>query len=155
MPRARRRPRRRLTHLVPLLLVLLANACSSSSDNGTGNSNPAPPAADAGTTATIVADLRADSNRDGDVLFDDSDAIKTVWDAKTGAVFLANIDDDKGRCPKHGDDVDLPNCNDATNETIDGADDVLDLARLKTKPWAEAPDAAEATAGSGLGGMTM
>jgi protein-arginine deiminase len=131
-----------MRRLTPLVLVLLANACGSSSDNG---NTPAPaPAPDAGPTATIVADLRADSNRDGDVRFDDTDAVKTVWDAKTGAVFLANIDDDKGRCPKTGDDVDLPKCNDATNEVIDGADDVLDLARLKTKPWAEAPDSATA-----------
>jgi protein-arginine deiminase len=131
-----------MRRLSPLVLVLLANACSS-----TDNGNPAPgPAAagDAGPTATIVADLRADSNRDGEVRFDDTDAIKTVWDAKTGAVFLANIDDDKGRCPKKGNDADLPGCNDATNEVIDGADDVLDLARLKTKPWAEAPDSATA-----------
>lgn len=131
-----------MRRLTPLVLVLLANACSSS-DNGNGTSTPAP-GADAGPTATIVADLRADSNRDGDVRFDDTDAIKTAWDAKNGAVFLANIDDDKGRCPKTGDDVDLPSCNDATNEVIDGADDVLDLARLKTKPWAEAPDSATA-----------
>lgn len=123
--------------------MLLANACSSS-DNGNPNPSPAPGADSGATTATIVADLRADSNRDGDVRFDDTDAIKTVWDAKTGAVFLANIDDDKGRCPKTGNDVDLPKCNDATNEVIDGADDVLDLARLKTKPWAEAPDSATA-----------
>lgn len=60
-------------------------------------------------------------------------------------MFLANIDDDKGRCPKTGDDVDLPKCNDATNEVVDGPDDVLDLARLKTKPWPEAPDSATAT----------
>lgn len=130
-----------MRRLSPLVLVLLANACSSA-DNGNGNTTPAP-AADAGA-ATIVADLRADSNRDGDVRFDDTDAVKTVWDAKTGAVFLANIDDDRGRCPKTGDDVDLPKCNDAANEVIDGADDVLDLARLKTRPWAEAPDSATA-----------
>ena len=136
--------RTRLTPLALLAVALLANACGSSSDDANGNASPTPPAPDAGAAPTIVADLRADSNRDGEVLFDDSDATKTVWDAKNGAVFLANIDDDKGRCPKHGDDVDLPNCNDATNETIDGADDVLDLARLKTKPWAEAPDSATA-----------
>jgi protein-arginine deiminase len=92
-----------------------------------------------------VADLRADSNRDGEVLFDDSDAEKTTWDAKHGAVFLANIDDDKGRCAKAGTDLELAKCNDAANDTIDGADDVLDLARLKSKPWAEAPDTATAT----------
>ncbi len=130
-----------MRRLSPLLLVLLANACSSA-DNG--NPAPAPAPADAGTTGSVVAELRADSNRDGDVLFDDTDSVKTVWDSKTGAVFLANIDDDKGRCPKTGNDVDLPKCNDATNEVIDGADDVLDLARLKTKPWAEAPDSATA-----------
>lgn len=131
-----------MRRLSPLVLVVLANACSSS-DNG--NTGPAPALApEAGTTAAIVADLRADSNRDGDVRFDDTDAIKTVWDAKTGAVFLANIDDDRGRCPKSGNDADLPGCNDATNEVVDGADDVLDLARLKTKPWAEAPDGATA-----------
>ena len=76
--------------------------------------------------------------------FDDSDAEKTTWDAKHGAVFLANIDDDKERCPKTGDDVDLPKCNDASNEVVDGVDDALDLARLKTKPWAEAPATATA-----------
>jgi protein-arginine deiminase len=90
-------------------------------------------------------DLRADSNRDGEVLFDASDADKTVWDAHHGAVFLANIDDDKERCPKDGDDVTLAKCNDAANEVVDGADDALDLARLKSKPWAEAPDDATAT----------
>jgi len=91
-----------------------------------------------------VADLRADSNRDGEVRFDETDAVKTTWDAKNGAVFLANIDDDKARCKKVGDDVDLVQCNDAANEVVDGADDALDLARLKTKPWAEAPDTATA-----------
>ncbi|GAC1550174.1 MAG: hypothetical protein NVS3B10_13230 [Polyangiales bacterium] len=133
-----------MRRLTPLVLVLLANACSSS-NNGTGTGNPAPPpGADGGPTPPIVAELRADANRDGDVRFDDTDATKTVWDAKNGAVFLANIDDDLGRCPKSGDDSELPKCNDAANEVIDGPDDVLDLARLKTKPWAEAPESATA-----------
>jgi protein-arginine deiminase len=130
-----------MRRISPLLAVLLVSACSVTTE--TGNPEPAP-AADAGTAA-IVADLRADSNRDGQVLFDETDSVKTTWDAKSGAVFLANIDDDKARCKKVGDDVDLPNCNDSTNEVVDGADDALDLARLKTKPWAEAPDTASAT----------
>lgn len=131
-------PMRRLS---PLLLVLLAAACSASEGNGNKDPDPTPVVP---TKAGIVADLRADSNRDGDVKFDDSDAEKTTWDAKHGAVFLANIDDDKGRCTKEGTDVDLFKCNDASNEVVDGADDVLDLARLKSKPWADAPDTATA-----------
>lgn len=130
-----------MRRISPLLAVLFVSACSVSA--GTGPADPAP-GPDAGT-ATIVADLRADSNRDGEVRFDETDAVKTTWDAKNGAVFLANIDDDKARCKKTGDDVDLVKCNDAVNEVVDGADDALDLARLKTKPWAEAPDTATAT----------
>ena len=131
-----------MRRLSPLLLVLLASACGSSG----GTSEPPAPTPEpvAAPKPGIVADLRADSNRDGEVLFDETDAVKTTWDEKNGAVFLANIDDDKKRCAKDGDDVALAKCNDAANETIDGVDDVLDLARLKTKPWAEAPDTATA-----------
>jgi protein-arginine deiminase len=132
-----------MRRLSPVLVVLLASACSVSAGSGDPNGLPAP-TPDAGTTATVVADLRADSNRDGEVRFDDTDAVKTTWDAKQGAIFLANIDDDRDRCVKTGDDVDLAKCNDAANEVVDGADDALDLARLKTKPWAEAPDTATA-----------
>ena len=131
---------RRISSLVAVLLV---SACSVSAE--TGHPEPAP-VADAGPT-TIVADLRADSNRDGDVRFDETDSVKATWDATAGAVFLANIDDDKARCKKVGDDVDLSQCNDAANDVVDGADDALDLARLKTKPWAEAPETATAAIG--------
>jgi len=131
-----------MRRLSPLLLVLLAGACSVS--EVAVDTTPAPAVPEGPPKVGIVADLRADSNRDGEVLFDETDAVKTTWDATAGAVFLANIDDDKGRCTKEGDDVALAKCNDAANEVIDGADDVLDLARLKTKPWAEAPDTATA-----------
>ena len=88
----------------------------------------------------VVADLRADSNRDGEVRFDDdSDAERATWNDKTGAIFLANIDDDLGSCKKTGDDVTLAACNDAVDEEVNGEDDALDLARLKTKPWPDAP----------------
>ena len=129
-----------MRRISPLLVLLLVSACSATADTGNADPTTTP---EAGVTA-IVADLRADSNRDGLVLFDETDAVKTTWDAKNGAVFLANIDDDKARCKSTGDDVDLPNCNDASNEVVDGADDALDLARLKTKPWTEAPDTATA-----------
>src|SRR5260221_515499 len=88
-----------------LLLVISAGVCGACSVSA--GTDPAPSKPDPGPAAAIVADLRADSNRDGDVRFDESDAVKTTWDAKNGAVFLANIDDDKERCPKTGEDVDL------------------------------------------------
>src|SRR5215203_3246122 len=106
-----------------LVLGILANACSSS-DAPSAGEEPA-------KALVIVADLRADSNRDGQVAFDESDAQKTTWDARSGAVFLANIDDDRARCSPEGEDVDLAKCNDASNDVDDGADDALDLARLK------------------------
>jgi len=115
-----------------LALIALAS-CSSSSDS----SSDATP---------NVADIRADSNRDGVVRFDDdSDAEKMTWDAKHGAVFVANIDDDLDACKKTGDDTTLPSCNDAANDVVDGPDDLLDLARIKTRPWNDAPPA-DATA---------
>ncbi len=126
-----------MKRIPPLALALVASACSVSA--GTSDPPAAPP------SATIVADLRADSNRDGEVRFDDSDAVKTTWDAKNGAIFLANIDDDKLRCGTTGSDVDLVKCNDAANDRVDGADDALDLARLQMKPWPEAPATATAT----------
>lgn len=100
----------------------------------------APPPADADGANAIVADIRADSNRDGDVRFDDSDAEKTRWDAKTGAVFLANIDDDQERCKKVSDDYAIDKCNDAADDVVNGPDDALDLARIKTRPWPQAPE---------------
>jgi protein-arginine deiminase len=128
-----------------LSLALLAAACSASdTTNGPGITEPTP--TPAVTPVGKLADLRADSNRDGEIRFDDeTDSDKTTWDAKQGAVFLANIDDDKARCAKTGTDVEMFKCNDAADEVIDGTDDILDLARLKTKPWAEAPENAWAT----------
>lgn len=98
------------------------------------------PAAQAPATGTIVADIRADSNRDGDVRFDESDGEKTRWDGTAGAIFLANIDDDQERCKKKGDDLSIAACNDAADDVVNGPDDALDLARIKTRPWPEAPE---------------
>ena len=109
---------------------------------------PAEPETDAVESAvsSIVADIRADTNRDGVISFTDptDDYGETTWSADHGAVFLANIDDDEERCPIDVDDVDLPKCNDAADEVVNGPSDALDLARLKTKPWPTAP--ADATA---------
>jgi protein-arginine deiminase len=89
----------------------------------------------------IVCDLRADTNRDGVVRFDDpaDDLGEDDWTAAHGAVFLANIDDDEEVCPLDAADVDLPKCNDAADEIVNGAADALDLARLATRPWPAAP----------------
>ena len=106
-----------------------------------------------------VVDIRADNNRDGVVSFDDDadDEEETVWNAQHGAVFIANIDDDQERCsvtvpnPTPGqpdvvaNDVDLPKCNDAADEVVNGPDDELDLARIKTKPWPGATAGATGT----------
>ncbi len=88
-----------------------------------------------------VADLRADTNRDGEVRFDDdSDQNKIEWNASTGAIFLANIDDDGGRCQASTSDLTIASCNDAEDDVVNGEDDALDLARLKTRSWPGAPD---------------
>ncbi|HVJ94515.1 MAG TPA: hypothetical protein VM580_32230, partial [Labilithrix sp.] len=93
----------------------------------------------------VLADLRADSNRDGIVsVDDDSDRSKTEWNDKTGAIFLANIDDDSERCKSSGDDIAIAKCNDAQDAIVNGATDALDLARLKSRPWPKTPDDATA-----------
>lgn len=89
----------------------------------------------------LLADLRADSNRDGVIRFDDdSDKNKTEWNTTTGAVLLANIDDDNVRCKANLDDLTIAVCNDASDELINGEDDALDIARLKTRPWPKTPE---------------
>jgi protein-arginine deiminase len=90
---------------------------------------------DQGSSDKPVADLRADSNRDGEVRFeDDSDANKTDWNASRGAILLANIDDDDQRCKASNSDLTISLCNDAQDDIVNGEADALDLARLKTRP---------------------
>jgi protein-arginine deiminase len=89
-----------------------------------------------------IADLRADSNRDGEVrVDDDSDANKTEWSTRTGAILLANIDDDSKRCVPSTKDTVIALCNDAQDEIVNGDDDARDLARLRTRPAREPPGA--------------
>lgn len=118
-------------------LVLLA--CSA----GTGDSTDSSENAIGGN----LIDLRADTNRDGEVSFSTpaDDVGEDTWSEESGAIFLANIDDDTKRCPGNVDDLALAACNDAADEIVNGADDALDLARIKTKPWIFAPRNAAAT----------
>lgn len=88
-----------------------------------------------------VADIAADSNRDGEVRFDGSDAVKMDWTEEVGAVFLANIDDDSRRCKTVDNDLTIALCNDAQDDVVNGADDALDLARLRTRATTEPADA--------------
>src|SRR5205085_9682074 len=93
-----------------LLASLFVAACGGADEASVPDPAPADPGAGTGngtTPATTdtplpsgadpIADLRADTNRDGEVKFDDpaDDDGEDVWDAKHGAVFLANIDDDE------------------------------------------------------------
>lgn len=88
-----------------------------------------------------IVELRADTNRNGTIDWDDPSEgqNKDKWDAKHGAIFLANIDDDTSMCPKSGTDVDLPKCNDGADTQVNGDDDALDLAPLATRPWPNVP----------------
>lgn len=95
---------------------------------------------DLGAPPDVQPDLRADSNRDGEIRFDDSDKSKTEWNKATGAVMLANIDDDTLRCRATLDDLTIAECNDASDEVVNGEDDALDIARLKTRPWPKPPE---------------
>ncbi|MCC6810838.1 MAG: protein-arginine deiminase [Deltaproteobacteria bacterium] len=90
-------------------------------------------------------DLRVDSNRDGTIAGDADELDEDKWTKDRGAVFLANLDDDEDRCPRSGKDATLPRCNDAADDTVNGADDLQDLAPVKLLPWANAPDGATAT----------
>jgi protein-arginine deiminase len=122
----------RLRTFGPLLITAGLAACTVEQAGGASGNDASQP--------DVKADLRADSNRDGEVrLDDDSDTQKTTWDATNGAVFLANIDDDDARCKASGDDITIATCNDAQDEAVNGDDDALDLARLKTLPWPKTP----------------
>lgn len=99
-------------------------------------------------TVTPIIDLRADVNRNGTIDLADptEDTGEDAWTQAKGAVFLANIDDDQKSCPTaNQSDAQLAACNDAADNVVNGAQDLDDLARLKTVPWPTAPADASAT----------
>lgn len=108
------------------------------------------------TPEPAIADLRVDLNRDGVVSLTDTtdDADEETWDASHGAIFLANIDlDDANRCQysaSQGDDV-LASCNDASDNVVNGSDDLLDMAEMQVLPWPQASDGAEGKIGLSQG----
>jgi protein-arginine deiminase len=100
-----------------------------------------------GRSDCFIVDLRADVNRNGTVDLTDpsEDTAEDTWDASHGAVFLPNIDDDANTCSKTAADTEIAKCNDAADEVTNGADDLLDLARLKTVPAPSLPADATGT----------
>jgi protein-arginine deiminase len=102
-----------------LLLPVLLAACDRSSGGGGGSAAaPAPP-----PPAGPVVDLDADSDRDGTV--DDGDEPgEDPWTASAGAVFYHNLDDDNN-----------DNLEDRSDTTLNGAADVLDLARILVRQY--------------------
>ncbi|KAF2276995.1 arginine deiminase type-3 [Westerdykella ornata] len=96
-------------------------------------------------SAPFVADIRADTNRDGKVdIVGSSDCDgKNEWTANSGAIFLPNIGDTDRRCSNallNGPSVsneELDDCNDASDNTMRSEQF---LAPLLTVPIPELPD---------------
>jgi protein-arginine deiminase len=112
--------------------------CATPADEDCDGTTPACPNA--------VIDLRADNNRNGTIDLSDpsEDKNEASWSASNGAVFLANIDDDQLSCPTSGSDDQLAGCNDADDDQVNGSDDLLDLAKIQSVPWPDAPNDASA-----------
>lgn len=106
----------------------------------------APPTMAAGAA---VADLRADVNRDGvvDLVGGTDEVDEQHWTTTLGAVVLPNLDDDLQRCSRDESQSDraLAACNDGADQVVNGPDDVLDLAPLRTVPLAMATARASGT----------
>ena len=108
------------------------------------------------SSAPAGIDLRADVNHDGVV-----DVAGSSDTAAVRAIFLANIDDDRRRCPKRApgghelSDRALAACHDAADAVVNGPADLLDLARLETVPWPDAPEGTTATVSVGRPAATF
>lgn len=99
-----------------------------------------------------VADLRADVDRDGEVelVGTEDEAGEEAWTAARGALFLANLDDDAGRCapavlPADVSDAELAACHDASDDVVNSGQDLLDLAPLRAVGLPDAPEDGFAT----------
>ncbi len=138
--------RRRRAFLRASLVLIAIGAAGCGDDE---NTVKPPPKVEA------IADLRADVNRNGTIDLDDptEDQAEDTWGPDHGAILLANIDDDSLRCPKSGTNDSLAACNDAADEIVNGPDDLLDLARLKTASWLGAPKDASAKVNVGSPGL--
>jgi protein-arginine deiminase len=127
-----------------------SGGAGGSTGGSAGVSGASGSAGSAGSSSTsAIVDLRADANRDGVVDLDDAteDLDEDTWTGDHGAVFLANLDDDEEACPTDStqSDADLAACHDAADDVVNGPDDLMDMARLLTAPWPDAPEDASGT----------
>jgi protein-arginine deiminase len=117
----------------------LSEDCNTTADEDCDGMTPACPEA--------VVDLRADNNRNGTIDLTDptEDNSENTFSSTHGAVFLANLDDDQSACPTTGTDSALAACHDAADTVINGNNDLIDLARIKSVAWPAAPNDASAS----------
>jgi protein-arginine deiminase len=104
------------------------------------------------------ARLLVDANRDGALSEADAALDRATWSAASGAIMLANIDDDSARCPKTAaTDDEIAACNDAADDVVNGDDDALDLAPMRIVPNALPSDASfeVAAVGGGAGRVRL
>jgi len=100
------------------------------------------------TAAEPAANLRADVNRDGKIDATDESG-EDQASALHGAVFLPNVDDDSRRCKVTGPggkplpEAQLVACRDGADTIVNGAEDVKDLAKLRTLPLNALPAGAK------------
>jgi protein-arginine deiminase len=134
---------------VSVALAAPALGCSSSGGGGGGGSGGGGGGAGGPATPTSVIDIRADVNRNGTIDLADptEDELEADWTDKAGAVFLANIDDDEDVCPYDETmaDAQLAQCFDGADDHVNGEADLIDMARIRTLPWPEAPADATGT----------
>ena len=121
------RIRRRWFPLALSLVVGLASCGGDDSDDPVTQAPPAPttPPAPPPPPPTVI-DIVVDANRDGVVNPDDpaDQDGENEWNEKTGASFLANLDDDDDNAVRDADD-----------EVVNGPDDEGDLATILVRPW--------------------
>lgn len=133
-------------------LAALTTAASLAGPAGAPGAAAAPAEASAATSPGATgrwADLRVDANRDGRVdLTGTSDAAKRTATLQRGAIYLANLDDDAGRCPhtrsRRITPAQIAACSDASDQVVNGGADALDLAPLRTVPNPRIPADAKA-----------
>jgi protein-arginine deiminase len=84
----------------------------------------------------VEALVVVDGARTGVVDLDDPLDVEHRFDPADGfgALFLANLDDDAGRCTTGADDESLWHCSDADLDEIVNEEDLLDMARIRTAP---------------------
>lgn len=115
-------------------------------------------AAGAAPATATALDLRVDANRDGVLTHADDTPAEDAATTAAGALLLANVDDDSGRCAQDLASrtkrrlrlADLTACTDASDDVVNGAEDERDLAPVQVLPDpAATADVALTVAGPG------